>query len=176
MLPIAHLPYQMCFLDLCYHIHLIHPPTVHKLEVQVPNMTYKTGMNGSEQGAELTIAGADCNHRALGELIRALDVKYQLDLIHKCLLNGQMFIIAVCWTVRYRAIVSMLRPDLQGSMRICYIRVKAIVDFTVSAGHTSVNRYGAGAALAACVSCCLPRFRAHLEVLHAHVLQQSCCT
>lgn len=69
-------------------------------------------MHSSGPGAGLTIAGANCNHRALAELMRALYVKYQLNLIRKRLLNGQVFVTTVCWAVRFWAIVSMLRPDL----------------------------------------------------------------
>ena len=70
----------------------------------------------------------------------------------------------------------MLRPDLQGSMRICYVRVKAIVDSAVPAGQTSSEKYGAvaGAALAACMSRFLPSCMAPLEDLCAHTRQQSC--
>ena len=52
-------------------------------------------------------------------------------------------------------------------MRICYIRIEAIVDSAVPAGRiVSLERYGTGAgaaALATCVSCCLPRCMAPLK-------------
>ena len=72
-------------------------------------------MPNKHVGMILTVAAANGNHRALAQVMGALDVKHQLNLVYKCLLNVEVCINVVIWKIGYWSIVSVLRPNLQGS-------------------------------------------------------------